>query len=131
PRIFVDWSPRAFEHVLKGLRLKNFGFMDSLSATDRQDVEEALVFMKVDVSACGLSNDDEAPGKPMVCPSKRADRGAATTERFDELSSVGDPETDNRFTTSPPPDASTRKHHARTRLEKEARKRRNRRDNYD
>ncbi|RQM25183.1 hypothetical protein B5M09_000762 [Aphanomyces astaci] len=62
--------------------------MDSLSATDRQDVEEALVFLKVDVSACRLSNDDEAPGKPMVCPSKRADRGAATTERFDELSSA-------------------------------------------
>lgn len=121
--IFVDWSPRAFDHVLKGLRTKDFRFVDALAAADRDDVLEALTFLKLDVAQCGSTtpNDDATVGAPMLCPSKRP---ATTTERFEELSTVGDPETGTRFTTTPPPEAVSRKQKARARLEKEARKRR-------
>ncbi|RHY35005.1 hypothetical protein DYB32_000491 [Aphanomyces invadans] len=116
--IFVDWSPRAFAHVLKGLRTQSFHFVDKLAAADRDEVLDALAYLKLDVTQCGYTapNDDAKVGEPMVCPSKRR-----ATERFEEMPAVGDPESGTRFSTTPPPDAIARKHKARARLEEAVR----------
>ncbi|ETV95661.1 hypothetical protein H310_11080 [Aphanomyces invadans] len=116
--IFVDWSPRAFAHVLKGLRTQSFHFVDKLADADRDEVLDALAYLKLDVTQCGYTapNDDAKVGEPMVCPSKRR-----ATERFEEMPAVGDPESGTRFSTTPPPDAIARKHKARARLEEAVR----------
>ncbi|KAF0715408.1 Aste57867_3385 [Aphanomyces stellatus] len=95
---FVDWSPRLFEHVLRGLRAKSFGFRVKLSADDQEELQELLDFLRVDVVACGISGT-ETTTREKAAPAKDDEFVALVDD--DEPSDLGDPETGVRFSRQP------------------------------
>ncbi|CAK4626370.1 unnamed protein product [Aphanomyces euteiches] len=122
---FIDWTPRAFDHVLKGLRLRNFDFIHHLPEDEKTEVESTLQYLKIDLTSCGLAaSDDAVPGEPLVCPKHQPT--ARRSEEFEELGDLGDPETGVYFTKGPIAD-SAREYAAAQRAKSKSAKRDNQR----
>ncbi|KAG9412282.1 hypothetical protein AC1031_015214 [Aphanomyces cochlioides] len=122
---FIDWTPRAFDHVLKGLRLRNFDFIHNRPEDEKTEVESTLQYLKIDLTSCGLAaSDDAVPGEPLVCPKHKPT--ARRSEEFEELGDLGDPESGVYFTKAPISD-SAREYAAAQRAKSKTAKRDNQR----